>query len=98
MSDLGESKTSQRDSDGKVTSEGDAEKTEGVTEKRPLGTENEDEDDDVQLSAFTMAALQEFVSEQLEREQRRQQAEQVAQDAAQDPDQQADFEEDWVSW
>ena len=99
MSDLDESKTrSENICSAKLASEQEIDKTEDTAEKQTVKAENEEEDDDVQLSAFTMSALQEFVSEQLEREQRRQQAEQMAQDAAQDPDQLADFEEDWVSW
>ena len=65
-------------------------------EEKPSLPAEDDDDDAVQLSAFTMSALQEFVSEQLEREQRRQQAERTAQDASQDPNRLAEFEEDWV--
>ncbi|XP_037082733.1 EEF1A lysine methyltransferase 1-like [Pollicipes pollicipes] len=60
--------------------------------KKAIDAEKETEsDEDVQLSAFTMSALQEFVSEQLEREQRRQQVEKCTLDAGADDD----FEEDW---
>lgn len=52
----------------------------------------EESDDEVKLSAFALSALQEFVSEQQEREKRREEA---AGRLAGDPEQ--EFEEDWVN-
>ncbi|XP_043188530.1 EEF1A lysine methyltransferase 1-like isoform X1 [Amphibalanus amphitrite] len=97
MSEVNVNEAYQEGNGAKITSTSKEEidQSEDVKEKRSPAAEDQDEEDDVQLSAFTMSALQEFVSEQLEREQRRQQAEQLAQDAAKDPDQLADFEEDW---
>jgi len=51
----------------------------------------EADDDPVQLSAFALSALQEFVSEQLDREQRRQEASAQQSEAGAEPE----FEEDW---